>query len=109
MSNSKQVNIGSNIPLFFQGVYIKASENYMGGHLVKILGWGTEDGVDYWLAANSWNTYWGNLGGFFKIRRGTNECGIEEEVIGGIPEPEPKPHDFDQMGSSTDFDQWIAQ
>jgi hypothetical protein len=25
---------------------------------IKLLGWGTENGVDYWLAANSWNTDW---------------------------------------------------
>lgn len=23
--------------------------------------------------------------GYFKIRRGTNECGIEEEVVAGLP------------------------
>ena len=27
--------------------------------------------------ANSWSSEWGGLGGFFHIRRGTNECGIE--------------------------------
>lgn len=74
--------------LFFQDVYILPPQNGTDkseGHLVKLLGWGTEKGVDYWLAANSWNTCWGNLGGFFKIRRGTNECGIESSVYAGIP------------------------
>jgi len=47
-----------------------------GGHAVKIVGWGTENGTDYWLVANSWNTSWG-MDGFFKIKRGTNQCGIE--------------------------------
>jgi len=47
-----------------------------GGHAVKIVGWGTEDGTDYWLVANSWNTSWG-LDGFFKIARGGDQCGIE--------------------------------
>lgn len=47
-----------------------------GGHAVKVVGWGTEDGQDYWLVANSWNTTWG-LNGFFKIKRGKDECGIE--------------------------------
>merc|ERR1719343_1224638 len=47
-----------------------------GGHAVKIVGWGVENGVDYWLVANSWNTTWG-LDGFFKIKRGSNACGIE--------------------------------
>merc|ERR1712224_45874 len=48
-----------------------------GGHAVKLVGWGTEDGNDYWLVANSWNTNWG-LKGFFKIARGDNQCGIEK-------------------------------
>merc|ERR1712078_454702 len=47
-----------------------------GGHAVKVVGWGTEDGTDYWLVANSWDTTWGDEG-FFKIKRGNNECGIE--------------------------------
>jgi len=63
------------------GVYKKLPEEFLpeGGHAVKIVGWGTEKGTDYWLVANSWGTtQWGDLGGFFKIERGTNQCGIEK-------------------------------
>jgi len=38
--------------------------------------------VDYWLAANSWTENWGDKG-YFKIRRGTNECSIEDNMVGG--------------------------
>ena len=55
-----------------------------GGHVVRLIGWGTENGEDYWLAANSWGDKWGD-DGFFKIRRGNNECNIEEAVIAGEP------------------------
>lgn len=34
----------------------------MGGHAVRILGWGVEDGTPYWLVGNSWNTDWGDSG-----------------------------------------------
>jgi cathepsin B len=34
----------------------------MGGHAIRILGWGKEGGVPYWLVANSWNTDWGDKG-----------------------------------------------
>lgn len=34
----------------------------MGGHAVRILGWGVEDGTPYWLVGNSWNTDWGDNG-----------------------------------------------
>jgi cathepsin B len=49
------------------GVYHHVSGTVEGGHAIKILGWGTESGMDYWLCANSWGTDWG-LDGFFKIK-----------------------------------------
>jgi len=53
-----------------------------GMHAVKLVGWGVEDGVAYWKVANSWGRTWGESG-FFRIARGTNECGIEEMVFSG--------------------------
>jgi cathepsin B len=50
-----------------------------GGHAVKILGWGNEDNLDYWLVANSWGTSWGEAG-YFKIKQG--DCGINDAVFG---------------------------
>lgn len=66
------------------GVYYHVSGRSHGGHAVKIMGWGTDadTGMDYWLIANSWNYDWGE-NGFFRIRRGTNECGIEASIYGG--------------------------
>jgi len=55
-----------------------------GGHAVVIDGWGEEDGVPFWWVRNSWGEEWG-LNGYFRIRRGVNECKIEENVIAGIP------------------------
>ncbi|KAM7540016.1 hypothetical protein Aperf_G00000022633 [Anoplocephala perfoliata] len=66
------------------GVYQHVKGGFLGGHAVKILGWGEENGVPYWLCANSWNTDWGDLG-FFKILRGHNQCSIESDVNAGIP------------------------
>lgn len=54
------------------------------GHTVRIIGWGTEKNEDYWLIANSWGTDWG-IDGVFKMRRGNNECNIEEAVVAGEP------------------------
>ncbi|KRW99107.1 hypothetical protein PPERSA_02939 [Pseudocohnilembus persalinus] len=64
------------------GVYQHLEGDFQGGHAIKILGWGVEDGTPYWLCANSWNTSWGE-GGFFKILRGANECGIEDTTAFG--------------------------
>lgn len=66
------------------GVYQHKEGQVQGGHAIKILGWGVEDGVKYWLCANSWNEGWGDQG-FFKILRGKNECGIESSAAGGLP------------------------
>jgi len=56
-----------------------------GGHAVKILGWGQEDGVDYWLCGNSWGPDWGE-DGYFKIKMG--ECGVDESVWACTPQVE---------------------
>lgn len=69
-------------PTYTSGVYHHVSGSELGGHAIKIFGWGTEDGEDYWLVANSWNDQWGDHG-TFKIRRGVNECGIEGQVSAG--------------------------
>jgi len=66
------------------GVYKHVTGGFLGGHAVKFLGWGVENGENYWLVANSWNADWGDHG-YFKILRGVDECGIEGEVNGGIP------------------------
>jgi len=66
------------------GVYHHTTGDELGGHAVKIMGWGVESGQKYWLVANSWNPKWGDMG-FFKILRGTNECGIENNISAGLP------------------------
>ena len=66
------------------GVYQHVTGKALGGHAIKVMGWGEENGVKYWLAVNSWNEEWGDKG-TFKIRRGANECGIESSVNAGLP------------------------
>lgn len=58
---------------------------FTGGHAVEIVGWGSENGTDYWLVRNSWGPQWG-IDGYFKIIRGTNECDIESNVMSGLPD-----------------------
>lgn len=49
-------------------------------HNVLLVGYGTENGKDYWLIQNSWGPKWGD-GGFGKLRRGTNTCNIMRDGI----------------------------
>ncbi|GBO38451.1 Cathepsin B, partial [Araneus ventricosus] len=65
-------------------VYRHVTGQEIGLHAVRILGWGTESGTAYWLVANSWNTDWGDKG-YFKILRGSDECGIEGSIVAGLP------------------------
>jgi len=55
----------------------------MGGHAVRIIGYGEEDGTKYWLVSNSWNVHWGEQG-HFRILKGVNHCGFEEDVVAGM-------------------------
>ncbi|KAL5269842.1 hypothetical protein ACHWQZ_G003344 [Mnemiopsis leidyi] len=70
--------------LYKSGVYQHVAGEELGGHAIRILGWGADGGTPYWLVANSWNPTWGDQG-YFKILRGSNECGIEEECCAGKP------------------------
>jgi cathepsin B len=72
----------ADFPTYKSGVYKHTTGSALGGHAVELMGWGTENGEDYWLVKNSWNEQWGD-NGFFKIARGSDECGIESDASGG--------------------------
>lgn len=50
------------------GVYSHTTGGLAGGHAVKMIGYGTDNGTPYWLCANSWGPSWGEQG-FFRISR----------------------------------------
>jgi len=77
-------SVYEDFPNYKSGVYQHKTGSFLGGHAIKIAGWGVENGVKYWLCVNSWNEDWGD-NGTFKILRGTNECGIEDEIVAGNP------------------------
>ncbi len=60
-------------------------EKEVGGHSVEIVGWGKENGVDFWWLCNSWGTDWG-LSGLFKMKMNIPECELEKNVVGFIPD-----------------------
>ncbi|XP_055970609.1 dipeptidyl peptidase 1 [Sorex fumeus] len=57
-------------------------------HAVLLVGYGTDPhtGLDYWIVKNSWGTAWGE-DGYFRIRRGNDECAIESIAMAATPIP----------------------
>ena len=50
-------SVYSDFPSYRSGIYHKTvsdDEEALGGHAVKLIGWGSEQGVDYWLCVNRW-------------------------------------------------------
>lgn len=53
----------------------------MGGHAIKIVGWGKQDDIDYWIIENSWGEQWGEKG-YFRIKFG--ECNVDMIITAGL-------------------------
>jgi cathepsin B len=68
---------------YSSGVYTHKTGSLLGGHAIEIVGWGlASDNTPYWICKNSWTTGWGQQG-YFWIKRGTDECGIESNAYTG--------------------------
>lgn len=85
-SNLKIIKIWNFITFIFifAGVYQHKFGKKVGLHVVRVIGWGEENGIPFWLAANSWNEHWGDKG-LFKIKRGSNEVWFEDNLSAGRP------------------------
>ena len=81
-SLSVAIEVFEDFELYKSGIYHHVSGAYLGGHAIKLVGWGVDEGVPYWTCINSWNTMWGEEGSF-RILRGSNECGIEASAVAG--------------------------
>jgi len=55
-------------------------------HSMTVVGYGTENNLDYWLVKNSFGTYWG-ISGYLKCARNKDgQCGISMSAISLIDE-----------------------
>ncbi|XP_061339992.1 cysteine proteinase COT44-like [Gastrolobium bilobum] len=73
---------GRALQLYHSGVFTGRCGTNL-DHGVVVVGYGSENGLDYWLVRNSWGTGWGE-DGYFKIERNvissTGKCGIAMEA-----------------------------
>ena len=64
------------------GVYYHKTGELLGGHAISVIGFGKDEGLDYWLCKNSWGGAWG-MSGYFKIKMGN--CDIDTNMITCAP------------------------
>lgn len=55
-------------------------------HAVLIVGYGVQDGVDYWVIKNSWGSDWGE-DGYYRLVRGLNQCGVANMAVHSVVKP----------------------
>lgn len=79
------ISADSRIFQSYSGGVITSSACYTSlNHGVLVVGYGTENGIDYWLVKNSWGPNWGTENGYVKIQKSssTNDpgvCGISQQ------------------------------
>jgi C1A family cysteine protease len=79
------VNANRDWQLYKNGIYDPETENCPNSngdidHGVVIVGYGSDNGLNYWIIRNSWGKDWGE-NGYIRISRGKNTCGVANSPL----------------------------
>lgn len=68
--------------LYTGGIYDEPScYKFAVNHAVGLIGYGTENGIDYWLVRNTFGKNWGEDGYIRMIRNKENRCGVATDPL----------------------------
>ena len=65
------------------GIYTSQSGQMIGWHALTLVGWGEEDGVQYFIGLNSWGKNWGENG---YVRIDVSSAAISHYGFAGLPD-----------------------
>jgi KDEL-tailed cysteine endopeptidase len=81
VNNPMSVSIQANqlsFQLYTSGIFTNTNCGTNLDHATNVVGWGTSNGMDYWIMRNSWGTSWG-MSGYMELEivSGPGLCGIQ--------------------------------
>jgi cathepsin L len=80
-AHSVVIEVNDAFQSYKSGVMDSPCSNTRYDHSVLLVGYGVENGKDYWLVKNSWNTWWGDKGYIKMARNKNNLCLIADYAI----------------------------